>query len=211
MKKLFGFLLIASFIALGGASNSWAFFIDFEDGVDGGQVMDIDGITFQSFNGSWPIYGDSRTNLYNTTSDDLGYGFGNFHHNGNFFVWAGSAPNANGIKVDFDNDDGTWFQTGYSSFSQFYIEAYMTDGSKVTANAGANLNNPMGYLRVDAAAGLTIDYVVIHDSWNAWLVDDMSGDASGIAPSPVPEPGTILLLGFGLAGLASVGRKKFKK
>jgi len=206
MKKFLG-ILLAIFLIFGTAGSAMAFFIDFENGTEGGGVTDIAGVTFEDFNGYAPLYGDSRTGNYNTTSDDLGYGFGGYHHNGNFFVWAGPNADAQGLIVDFANNDGTYFQTGYAANSNFYVDAYLTDGSMVSVMGGNNYGSPMGYLLVNATAGTFIDYVVLHDTGNYWIVDDMSGDTTGI-PNGIPEPATMVLLGTGLFGLAIFRRKK---
>jgi len=208
MKQL---LLVFSFFLLINLSGtaSASFLIDFEDGTDDFLVNDIAGVDFQNFNGLEPIYGDSSTGKYATTSDDLGYGSGPFHHNGNLWLWAGPSADARGVKVNFTNDDGTWFQTGYSSMSSFYVDAYLTDGTKVTVSGVANRGTSMDFLRVDATVGTFIDYVVLHDSGNMWLADDMSGDTSGVGPTPtVPEPTTAILFGIGLLSLAGVSRRK---
>ena len=206
MKKIIVFLCfsLTMLFTIGTAS---AFFIDFEDGTDGALVNNIAVVSFLNFNGFNPLYADSRTGAYNTHSDDLNYGPGPYHHNGNFWLWAGATANAQGVKIDFTNDDGTWFSTGYSASSLFYVDAYLTDGSVVSVSGGANLHSPMGTLIVNATANLFIDYVVIHDTGNYWLADDMSGDASGVNPA-VPEPATMLLFGLGLLGLAGASRRK---
>ena len=209
MRKLLRVLCVAGlmfFLSVGGSS---AFSIDFEDGLEAAGVNDIEGVSFLSYAGNAPSYGDSSTGNYSTTSDDLGYGSGPFHHNGNMWMWAGAGSDARGVKVDFEYDNGTWFQTGYSSMSIFYIDAYLTDGSMVSSSGSKNTGNPMDFLRVDAVDGAFIDYVVLHDSGNMWLVDDMSGDSSGI--NPVPEPSSVLLLGFGLCGLAGILRRRQKQ
>ncbi len=51
------------------------------------------------------MYGDSSTGSYSTTSDDLGYGTGPFHHNGNMWLWAGPQADATGVKIEFLNND----------------------------------------------------------------------------------------------------------
>ena len=43
------------------------------------------------------------------------------------------------------------------------------------------------------------------DGANIWVPDTESH------PAPVPEPGTMLLLGSGLIGIAGLGRKRFRK
>lgn len=201
MLRLISVFLLVLFLSVG---TSFAFFLDFEDGVEGGTVTDITGVSFQDFNGYDALYGDSRTGGYNTTSDDLGYGGGSYHHNGNFFVWAGPNADAQGMIVDFTSNDGTYFSTGYSSYSVFYIEAYLTDGSMVSVSGAANTGGPMDFLTISATAGTYIDYIVLHDTGNYWLVDDMSGDASGVG---VPEPGTLLFLGAGLLAIAGIRKR----
>lgn len=200
-------LIAMFFLMFGFNTASHAFFIDFEDGTDGGLVNDIAGVSFQDFNGFDALYADCRAGTYNCTSDDLAYSNGNglYHHNGNFSLWAGPQADAQGVIVDFTNNDGTWFQTGYSAFSDFYVEAWLTDGSMISVSGGANLG-AMDFLYIEATADLYIDYIVLHDTGNFWIVDDMSGDTSGV--SSVPEPGALALLGLGLAGLGFGKRRK---
>ena len=210
MKRFLVFLCVLGLV-IGMAGPAAAFFIDFEDGVDGQYVNDIVGVSFQDFNGYDAIYSDIRTGAYNATSDDMGvsYGGGAYHMYGYFSVWAGPNADARGTIVDFTNDDGTWFTTGYAANATFYVDAFLTDGSTVTVTGAANLNSPMSFLTVNATSGTFIDYIVLHDTGNFWIVDNMSGDASGV--SSVPEPGTMLLLGSGLISLCVLGRRKFFK
>ncbi len=67
-----------------------------------------------------------------------------------------------------------------------------------------------------------LQYYTIEYEGFFWVHMDLTGTKDGKetfapfshdadAPTPIPEPGTLLLLGFGLIGIAGFSRKKFKK
>jgi len=205
---------IACVLLIGGSLQSaGAFTLTFEDGVNGMPVTDIDGVSFKDFNGYDAIYGDSSTGRYATHSDDLNLSYKDaaYHHNGYFWLWAGNHADARGLVVDFTNDDGTWFTTGYSSYGIFQMDAYLTDGTRISVTGESNYSSPMDYLTLCTPENIFIDYVVLMgENGNNWLVDDMSGDTSGIDPDPpatTPEPGTCRLLFLGVTGLLGIIRK----
>jgi len=215
MKKFIVSIFVL-IMTLGIATSSFAFFIDFESGL-GRNLLPIDnitGLTFEVTGGYNWIYGDSLNGSWNTRSIDLGYGTGGYQHYGNVFAFLGTDNNAGSGKIDFTNNDGTWFQTGYTSNSNFYLEGYDSTNTMIaSAFGGANYGGAdMGWLRIDAPSGQYLDYVIVHDTGNYFLVDNISGDSTGVpGTNPVPEPGSMMLLGTGLLGMIGYGKVRFGK
>ncbi|MBN2654667.1 MAG: PEP-CTERM sorting domain-containing protein [Nitrospirae bacterium] len=212
MKKIL--LVITMFALLAfSAATAQAFFIDFENGLgkNNQPIIDIPGVSFLITGGYNWIYGDSSTYAWNTKSIDLGYGAGSYQHYGNVFAFLGTDNNAGSGIIDFTNNDGTRFKTGYTSYSTFHLEGYDSTRTLIASSSGpGNLDQAdMGWLEIFSPSGQFFDYVIVHDSGNYFIVDNMSGDSSGVNPS-VPEPSTIILLAAGLAG-AAITARKFRK
>jgi len=197
------------------ASVTQGITITFEEGLgqDGTAINNqYTGISFVGATNGLPwLYSDASTGFYNASSWPSGQilgGEGDYWIDGQVCAWTGEAG-ANG-KIVLTAADATYFQLNYSSYSTLYLEAFDSAGNLITTDSGpANLrftdNNPNGpgTLRVEAPAGDAIASVLVHDTGNYWVVDNVVTDATGIVqlPSPTPEPSTLVSLATGMLGL----------
>ncbi len=180
------------------------------------------GITFSAGPSAqdW-IAADITTGSYNASSWPSGtsYGTGQYWIYDNASAWTGIVGSDG--RIDFDNQDATFFETGYSAFSSgggtaLYLDAYRADGTLIDSDSGAsnlryadsNGSGP-GTLRVDWNGVDPIAWVMIHDTGNFWTIDNMTTDASGIATAsaPIPVPGAALLGALGLGMVGCVRRR----
>lgn len=207
--KYLSLLGLALALVLASAVQSNAqWFLDFEWGLgqNGTPVATgIPGLQFTTTDGYDWIYGDATTGSYNV-SNNLGgsWGTGRYNIEGYVFTWLGTTQGAG--RIDFLSRNGSFFTTGYSSASNFYLEAYdefdnLLDSDVGPANTQWEGNYSLGYLTVNAPSNMA--YVLMHDAGNYWGVDNISGDASNVYSPAIPEPSTLMLLGTGLLGLGA--------
>lgn len=169
------------------------------------------GVTFGSSSTGSPMV-TRRTSIggYNTSNFEDGTSSGS----GEYWIFGGvgatSALDGSGNdgRISFDNQDATYVALRYSCNSTFTMEAYSAAGVLIDTDSGpanlrftnSNAGGP-GLLRVDWNGVNHIAYVIVHDTGNFWVIDNVVTDASGVTPAP----GAAALLGLG--GLL-VGRRR---
>lgn len=87
------------------------------------------------------------------------------------------------------------------------LSAAMAIASTGIASFNNSQNNEFSVTSAVGAAGSTaaVEFEQTGSNLNG------SGPVAGSAPSPVPEPATMLLVGTGLIAIAGIGRKKLVK
>jgi hypothetical protein len=191
----FGLLFWAPFGAQASVETGWPVgkanicknagdgFIDFEKGIEEVQIeSSIPGLQFTTTGGINWRYGDIRTGKYNSSND----GTKNYVNNGNFFAWSGVSGDTG--RIDFTGGNATYLSLLASTHSGLQLDAYDAADNLIATSGQAANNSGTGTftrLTVEAPAGKTMAYVLVHDSGNYWLADDICTDAAQVC-KPLP-------------------------
>lgn len=154
-------------------------FFDFERGVDRAEVkMTKPGMAFTNTEGLNWLYAAYSNGNYNTQ----------YSWNGDGFGWLGERGNIG--RITFTGGLATYFSVLVGTYSTLTLEAYdsnntLVDSAQASGNVGTGemtqLTVSHGNASDDNVYG--IEYVLIHDTGNYWLIDDICTDAtSGCIP-----------------------------
>ncbi len=155
-------------------------FMDFEDGVDEATIKsNIPGIIFTTTQGHDWIYGDWRAG-YNGPYPD-----GAYYSNGHFFAWLG--PNQGAGRIDFTGATATYLSVLTSTASGLTMDAYDSDNNWLANSGWADSNINTGEMTKLTVAAPNMAYVLVHDTGNRWLIDDLEiGDLLAEAKAYLP-------------------------
>ena len=218
LKRLVGAFAFAGLLVLG-AAPAKAVTLTFEEFIGFDQTpigTFYSGITFISgSSGSDWVARDAGSNNYNVSSFPSGtvYNSGDYWIFGQVFATTALDFTGNDGRISFDNADATFVELAYSALNTFYLEAYSASNVLLDSASGApnlrytnsNSGGP-GTLHVDWNGTDHIAYVIVHDTGNFWLVDNVTTDATGISVN-VPEPSAIWLVTAGLGILGLIRRR----
>ena len=141
--------------------------MDFEDGVDQSPIRStIPGMEFTTTMGYDWIYGDIRTGQYNVNP----YGSRSYECHGNIFAWLG--PNQGSGRIDFTGATAESIGMLTSTATGTYLDAYDSSGT-LLARSFAGGNTGTGTMSEMRVAASNIAYVIVHDTGNYWLIDDL--------------------------------------
>lgn len=191
-KTLFALIAGATLVLAGGAHAGVTNFDDLATGGDFTSLNDISPYAGLTWSGDW-YAGDTAIDGYANAA----HSGANFAVNG-FGADAVTVGSATGFHFA-----GAWFATPQGSADQaswINISAY--DAANQLIGSTGNVAIGAAYAWVGAAFDNVSSLSITHDS--GWYVMD---DFTTTAAATVPEPGTRLMLGIGLAALVA-GRRK---
>ncbi len=160
-------LLYRVWVMMFGNTGSCTRFMDFEDGNEGAVIKSkIPGMFFTTTSGSDWIYGDWRTGNYNGPYPD-----GQYISNGNFFAWLGPAQGTG--RIDFIGATAASLSVLTSTYSGIIIDAYDINDNLLASSGWATGNLDTGKMTKLIVVASDMAYVLIHDTGNYWLIDDL--------------------------------------
>jgi hypothetical protein len=141
--------------------------MDFEDGTDKHVIRSsIPGMFFTTTQGYDWIYGDKTTGEYNVDP----YGSGSYVCNGNVFAWLG--PNQGMGRIDFIGETARTVSMKTSTYSGLFLDAYDRNNNLLDSDF-VSQNTNTGRLDELSVSGENIAYILVHDTGNYWLMDDL--------------------------------------
>lgn len=183
------------------ASPAQAVVVDFDDVSAGGKLSTLSKYNpYQDLTWakSW-FLGDTAVN-----------GYSNGAHSGTQFVSNGFGVNNLDINsTTAFNLDGAWFATPATNGSKatwINITAYDVANQLIGSTGNIAINGTYSWVQASFA---NVSRLTITRDKGWFVMDDLSMSAIGPVPSPVPEPGTVVLLAAGLlmTGVAATRRK----